>query len=262
MPPPQSPAASPGLPPALRPHKELLIAWTLLLVDDDVLYGYRLHQGLRARGLDVQATSLYRRLHTFERDRWVVSHWSASADGPRRRVYRLTPQGRQTLREVSGWIAAMRDTYRTFLHAHQQVRAGRPDALDGIRRGAAPVPTSGPLRPHKELLAGWLSLRLDAGATYGYELRREFDAYGLSPEPSTVYRMLRRFEADKWVQSRWMSTAAGPQRRFYRLTARGRRNLDEIAVLIAAIRDSHDAYLREYEQLLALRSARARPVRE
>lgn len=233
--------------------------WTLLLVDDDVLYGYRLHQGLQARGLDVQATSLYRHLHTFERDRWVTSHWSASVGGPRRRVYRLTPRGRQTLHELSGWIAAMRDTYGTFLHAHHQVRAGHPDALDVIRRGAAPVRTSRPLRPHKELLAGWLSLRLDLGATYGYELRREFDAHGLSPEPSTVYRMLRRFEADKWVQSRWLSTAAGPQRRFYRLTARGRRNLDEIALLIAAIRDSHDAYLREYEHVAALRSARARP---
>lgn len=257
-PPRSAPASSSALPRALRPHKELLIAWTLLLVDDDVRYGYRLHQSLRARGLDVQATSLYRRLHTFERDRWVVSRWTASADGPRRRVYRLTPRGRRTLHEFSGWIAAMRDIYGTFLHTHQQVRAGRPDALDGIRGAAAPVPTARPLRPHKELLAGWLSLQLDAGATYGYELRREFDAYGLSPEPSTVYRMLRRFEADEWVQSRWLSTVAGPQRRFYRLTARGRRNLDEIAVLIAAIRDSHDAYLREYERLLALRSARAR----
>lgn len=228
---------SPG-PAALRPHKELLIGWTLLLLGDDVGYGYGLHQALRLRGLDLQATSLYRWLRNFEQDRWVASYWSEAVAGPPRRLYRLTADGRQELQQISAWIAAMRDTYSTFLTAHQHYSPAV------VARSPAPET----LRPHRELLAGWLLLHLRSGATYGYDLRRAFDAQGLRAHGSAVYRMLRRLEADSWVQSRWLSAAAGPPRRIYRLTTRGRRNLDEIAVLIAAIRDSHDTYLRAYER--------------
>lgn len=239
------------------------MAWALLLLDDGALHGYRLHRQLAARGLDLQATSLYRWLAKFERNRWVASRWSESVDGPRRHVYRLTPQGRRALHELSTLITAMRDTYSTFLHAHERALARRADAPHDDAGDAAPASrapqrpaadavtnasTFEPLRPHRELLVGWLLLRLDLGATYGYDLRREFGAHGLDIDPPLMYRMLRRLEDDKWVQSRWMRPAAGPRRRFYRLTTRGRRNLDEIAALIAAIRDSHDAYLREYEQ--------------
>ena len=246
----------------LRPHKELLIAWALLLLDDDdAVHGYRLHQELRARGLDLQATSLYRWLRKFERDRWVSSSWSEPVDGPPRHVYRLTPEGRRTLQELSTSIAASRDTYAAFLHAHGQAVARHAESSHRDATGPVPAPRDPhrpapdppataalePLRPHRELLVGWLLLLLDAGATYGYDLRREFDARRLSLDPAVMYRMLRRLENDKWVQSRWLSPAAGPRRRFYRLTTRGRRNLDEIAGLIAAMRDVHDRYLREHE---------------
>jgi PadR family transcriptional regulator, regulatory protein PadR len=255
-----SPAGSVGRL-ALRPDKELLIAWSLLLLDGDMLYGYRLHQGLRARGMELQATSLYRRLRTFEQDGWVASSWSAAVDGPPRRVYRLTADGREALRDISRWLAAMRDACSTFLDDHQRTVAERVDGAGERVSSAAPAPRRSPtptpdavarmaalqpLRPHQELLAGSLLLALEAGATYGYDLRWRFAARGLSVDGSAVYRMLRRLEADKWVQSRWLSPAAGPRRRFYRLTTRGRRNLDEIAVLIGAIRDSHDSYLREH----------------
>lgn len=253
-----------SVPRALRPHKEFLIAWVLMLLDAGELHGYRLHRELLARGVDLQPTSLYRWLARFERDGWVASSWSDSVDAPRRHVYVLTAEGRSRLHDITRLIAATRDTYSVFLRAHEQAVASRADEPGDVGEGAAPPDTptatrdaedgspaapSAPqsLRPHKELLAGWLLLHLDSGATYGYDLRRELSAHQLSPDPGTVYRMLRRLEADKWVQSRWMSPAAGPRRRFYRLTTRGRRNLDEIARLIAAIRDSHDRYLQAYE---------------
>ena len=232
----------------------------LLLIDAGEDHGYTLHHGLLARGIDLQATTVYRWLAKFERDGWVSSGWSEPIDGPRRHVYRLTEEGRATLREMTQVIAAMRDRYSTFLDAHAQAVARRRNSVIDeestpiMRDAAAPTPNApvdvpqGPsaqrrLRPHRELLTGWLLLQLDAGATYGYDLRRAFDAQRLSPDPAAMYRMLRQLEADKWVQSRWMNPAAGPRRRFYRLTGRGRRNLDEIARLIAAIRDAHDAYL-------------------
>jgi len=160
----------------------------------------------------------------------------------------------------------MRDTYSVFLDAHADAVERRGSAGAVVDEEATPVArdpvaanagapggsrqarsTQPPLRPHKELLVGWLLLHLDAGATYGYDLRRDFDAQRLSPDPAALYRTLRQLEADKWVQSRWMRPAAGPRRRFYRLSGHGRRNLDDMARLIATFRDAHDAYLEAYE---------------
>ena len=101
----------------------------LLLIGAGEQYGYALHHGLAARGLDLQATSVYRWLAKFERDRWVVSGWSEPIDGPRRHVYRLTAEGRAALHEMTGLIAAMRDAYSTFLDAHKQAVARRRSSV-------------------------------------------------------------------------------------------------------------------------------------
>ena len=239
-----------------------MIAWTLLLLVDGEAHGYALHQRLLEAGCDVRGTSVYRLLAKLEHDGLVASRWSASVDGPRRHVYRLTERGRAAIREMARVIAETREIYATFVDAHADAVARR--SSDGIDDAAGPVRREAPppapardvaapapqrsMRPRKELLVGWLLLLLDGGATYGYDLRRAFRALRLNPDPGAMYRALRRLEADKWVQSRWMSSAGGPRRRFYRLTGRGRRNLDEIARLIASLRDAHDSYLEGYEQ--------------
>ncbi len=105
-------------------------------------------------------------------------------------------------------------------------------------------------------------LLLDSGATYGYELRRELDAHRLKIDPSVLYRTLRKLESDGWVESRWMNSVAGPRRRFYRLTAKGRRKLEEIAALITTIRDVHDAFVHAHEQVLERRTAAAEAVED
>lgn len=243
-----------------------MIAWTLLVLHErGETYGYTLHRELLARGIDVQATSVYRRLAKFERDGWVASRWAASIDGPQRHVYALTGEGRAALRELTGAIVDTRDCYGRFSEAHALALARRgaaavdEDSLtepspgpprDAPGASPGPPPGHGSLRPRKELLAGWLLLHLDAGATYGYDLQRVFYAQRLSPDAGAMYRMLRRLEADKWVQSRWLRPAAGPSRRFYRLTGRGRRNLDEIAMVIERIGDAHDSYLKAYERTM------------
>lgn len=119
---------------------------------------------------------------------------------------------------------------------------------------ATPSPTPPAVRPDKELLTGWLLLLLEGGATYGYKLRGELDAQRLDIDPGTVYRVLRKLERDGLVQSRWMGSVAGPRRRFYRLTAKGRRLLDDIAGLVRAVRDSHDAFVNAYEATSADRA--------
>lgn len=97
-------------------------------------------------------------------------------------------------------------------------------------------------------MTAWLLLLVRDGASYGYELRRALDEHRLDVDPATVYRVLRGLERDGRVESRWMSPAAGPRRRFYRLTARGRRTLEDLTGRITAARDAHDAFLRSQEQ--------------
>jgi PadR family transcriptional regulator PadR len=109
-------------------------------------------------------------------------------------------------------------------------------------------------RPHRELLTAWLLVLLESGASYGYDLRRELDARELSIDPSALYRTLRKLERDGWVQSRWMKAKTGPRRRFYKLTDSGRENLDEMAVVIKARRDVHDAFLVAHEAARGTRS--------
>lgn len=84
---------------------------------------------------------------------------------------------------------------------------------------------------------------LEGGASYGYELRREFDAHRLVVDPSVLYRALRKLERDGAVQSRWMKSEAGPRRRFYRLTDKGRQELQDISVLIGEIRDLNEMFV-------------------
>ena len=66
--------------------------------------GYTLHRELLARGVDVQATSVYRRLAKFDRDGWVASRWAESIDGPQRHCYTLTARGLGGLHELTASI--------------------------------------------------------------------------------------------------------------------------------------------------------------
>jgi len=64
---------------------------------------------------------------------------------------------------------------------------------------------------------------------YGFELAgelRERTAGLLDFKEGTLYPALYRLEADGLVESFWEENAAGPRRRYYRLTAQGRAALD------------------------------------
>ena len=79
---------------------------------------YELSQRLVRRSggeLGVQEGSLYPALHRLERGGLVESSWS-SADGRRRRVYRLTAAGRRA-------VEASRKEWRTFATAVDRVLA-------------------------------------------------------------------------------------------------------------------------------------------
>jgi DNA-binding PadR family transcriptional regulator len=102
---------------------------------------------------------------------------------------------------------------------------------------------SAAIAPSRDLLIGWLLMLIDSGVSYGYELRRELHARGVSHDPTAIYRALRQLEADGLLRSRWKKPTAGPRRRVYEVTAAGRRQLQATTLAIAEARDSHDRFL-------------------
>ncbi len=118
------------------------------------------------------------------------------------------------------------------------------------RGQSVPEPLAPPpacYQPSRELLTAWLLLLLGRQATHGYELRRVVEGHGVSAEPGTLYRTLRRLESEGYAASTWEQSAAGPRRRLYQLTPRGRQHLNELVEAIRVTRDVHAAFLRAEE---------------
>ncbi len=119
---------------SLRPHKQLVTAWLLLLLDGNATYGYELQRALERHRVAIDSSAVYRTLRRLERNAWVESRWMPARAGPPRRLYRLTAQGRRMLAETAGLIAATRDVHDVFLQAYTRrprPAESREDGEDG-----------------------------------------------------------------------------------------------------------------------------------
>jgi len=88
---------------------------------------------------------------------------------------------------------------------------------------------------NRELLRGSLDLMvlsvLADGAKYGYLIQkrlREAGGDGLEIQAGTLYPLLHRLQADGLIRSRW-DDSSGRRRKWYDLTAKGRRELQKQA---------------------------------
>jgi PadR family transcriptional regulator PadR len=67
---------------------------------------------------------------------------------------------------------------------------------------------------------------LAGGQEYAFELVRRLAAVdGLVTSEGTIYPLLSRLRRDGLVTTTWQESDAGPPRKYYRLTAAGRRSL-------------------------------------
>jgi poly-beta-hydroxybutyrate-responsive repressor len=86
---------------------------------------------------------------------------------------------------------------------------------------AAPAPPGRP-RLHGELLSTSLLAFLKPWNAYGYQLTQRLHQSGMPEcDSGTVYRTLRQLEKSGFVSSFWDTSANGPARRMYSLTAAG-----------------------------------------
>ena len=85
-------------------------------------YGYELIQNIQRFGfLEGQAPPgmIYRHLRQLEEDGLVSSEWITEGSGPARRVYRLTPEGREML---AVWVEYMERQAKNLDHFIKQYR--------------------------------------------------------------------------------------------------------------------------------------------
>lgn len=76
----------------------------LLLLYDEIGYGYGLIEQLTSFGFsedDLNVSTLYRTLRKMEKEGLVTSLWEGGGQGPKRRVYEITENGKRNLEQ---WI--------------------------------------------------------------------------------------------------------------------------------------------------------------
>jgi len=96
------------------------------------------------------------------------------------------------------------------------------------------------------------------GRSYGYDLSSDLQRHALTDaeiERAALYRTLRQLEANGNVDSEWDTDRGGPARRVYRLTAQGRRHLDEWAEVLENVSKSMARFVKETRSLRDGKSA-------
>jgi len=87
---------------------------------------------------------------------------------------------------------------------------------------------------------------LRSGEEYGFEIvRRLSECDGLVTSEGTIYPLLSRLRRDGLVSTTWRESTAGPPRRYYALTDRGRATLESFIVEWARVRDAVDLLMKE-----------------
>jgi PadR family transcriptional regulator, regulatory protein PadR len=112
--------------------------------------------------------------------------------------------------------------------------------------------SAAPPSPMTELRRGVLEFCVLAvvrdAETYAFEIVRHLsEAGGLVTSEGTIYPLLARLRRDELVTTTWRESDAGPPRRYYRITAPGRRALEAFTADWASFRDSVDAVLHGQE---------------
>ena len=108
----------------------------LLLKKKGRSYGYDLGNELHAHALTdavIERAALYRTLRTLEVNGNVVSEWETDKGGPARRVYELTRQGEDHLKEWAAVLEHVAKSMRRFVKVTQRLVTERPT----VRRKSA-----------------------------------------------------------------------------------------------------------------------------
>jgi PadR family transcriptional regulator PadR len=100
----------------------------------------------------------------------------------------------------------------------------------------------------RQVRKGWLELAILASLwkekLYGLDILRRLENHSdLILAEGTIYPILNRLKADGLVDSRWVEGEAGHPRKYYSLTAAGRRRAVAMARYASSFHSSIDALI-------------------
>ncbi len=102
----------------------LMQPFLLFLLCQKPAHGYELIQRLGSlsfSGAEPDPATVYRNLRRMEHGGLVASRWEAGESGPARRLYEVTPEGREVLK---GWVTAIageKDKLEKFIQEYNNL---------------------------------------------------------------------------------------------------------------------------------------------
>lgn len=97
-----------------------------------------------------------------------------------------------------------------------------------------------------------LLLLLSEGSSHGYDLLDQVRGLGIrGAEPGGLYRYLRAMEKEELVSSWWEPSQAGPARRTYVLTDKGKKALDDSISALREVREILVSLVGRYDDRVA-----------
>lgn len=100
----------------------------------------------------------------------------------------------------------------------------------------------------RNALQAWTLLLLRSEPAHGYDLLRRMAWPGAEVAGPRLYRLLRDLEQERLVHSDWADSAGGPERRVYRLTSKGARELKDEAQLLHQLLEALQVFFKHYDQ--------------
>ena len=133
---------------------------------------------------------------------------------------------------------------------------GNRVALLKVTAGQVPTQVACPCPPSRleRFAEPCLLLSIAEESAHGYQLIEKLARFGLqelAPDPTLIYRTLRRMEQEGLVTSKWVPSESGPAKRLYHLTPEGEELLHAWVITIRKNRGALGRFLRLYTRRFA-----------